>query len=111
MSLYADYLREKTDTQVLETEKGFCTYRWLDDGPYIIDIYVLPDFRHDHEATRMANQVAEFGRARGDKVMYGSVNVGTKECGQSLKVLLAYGFEPHSSSTTTPNFWLLSKEI
>ena len=110
-SLYASYLAEKTDTQVIETERGFCTYRWLDDGPYIIDIYVGPDFRHDHEASRMADQIANLAREKGKKIMFGSVNIGTKQCTEAMRVLLAYGFQLHSTSTATPNFVMLSKEI
>ena len=40
MSLYAEYLREKTDDEIIETVEGFATYRFLPGyACYIIDIY------------------------------------------------------------------------
>lgn len=109
MSLYSEYLAEKTDTLVVESEKGFATYKYTEDGAvYIIDIYVKPDFRNEKVASQMADNIAEIAKVKGIKKMYGSINISTKQCTDSLKVLLAYGFRLNSSTT---NFLLLEKDI
>jgi len=109
MSHYANYLIEKTDCSIVETEEGFATYRFTDDRAiYIVDIYVSSDFRKSGVASKFADRIAEIGRGKGLSKMYGSINLGTKDCTASLKVLLAYGFQLNSC---TNNFLLLDKEI
>ena len=109
MSLYSNYLKEKTDISIVEDDKGFATYRFTDDGAvYIIDIYVLPDFRFAGVASEMADKIAAIGKEKGLSTMYGSINLKTKQSTESLKALLAYGFCLHSTAT---DFLLLSKEI
>lgn len=109
MSLYGSYLKEKTNVHIVEDEKGFATYRYTEDGAvYIIDIYVTPDYRHSGVASEMADKIGTIAKRNGISRMYGSINLETKQCTDSLKVLLAYGFQLHSSSA---NFLLLSKEL
>ena len=110
MSLYANYLTEKTDDQILETEKGFATYRYLEDesAVYIVDIYVLPEFRKSGEAAAMADAIATEAKERGVKRLVGSVVPSNKGSTDSLRVLLAYGFKLDSSSN---NFLLFKKEL
>jgi ribosomal protein S18 acetylase RimI-like enzyme len=99
-SLYAQYLKEKTNDQILETEKGFATYRYLDGDKsvYIVDIYVLPEFRKSHAASNLADQIVVEAKQRGAKELLGSVVPSTKGSTQSLKVLLGYGMSLKSSA-------------
>ena len=54
MSLYANYLREKSFDEILETDKGFATYRFLDERKtvYIVDLYVLDQSLEKRESLR-----------------------------------------------------------
>lgn len=110
MSLYANYLREKTNDEILETDKGFATYRYLDNDKtvYIVDIYVLPDFRNTHEASKMADSIIAEAKEKGCTKMIGSVVPSAKGSTASLKVLLAYGMTLDSS---TNDFILFKKEL
>jgi ribosomal protein S18 acetylase RimI-like enzyme len=99
MSLYADYLKERTHDQIIETDKGFATYRFIDPSTvYIVDIYVSPDFRHSREASHMADAICEIAKSKGCTKVIGSVVPSTRGSTTSLKVLLGYGMTLQSST-------------
>ena len=107
--MYGDYIRELVGDHIYETEQGFATYRFTDDTTvYIIDIYVLPKFRNASVASDMAAYIEEIARARGCTKMLGSVVPSNKSSAGSMKVLLAYGMVPESS---TNNFILFRKDL
>jgi uncharacterized radical SAM superfamily Fe-S cluster-containing enzyme len=100
MSLYADYLVEKTNDKILEHgSSGFATYRFLDDGKtvYIVDIYVVGKFRKSGLAKEMADKIAVEAKKLGAVKMLGTVIPSNKNSTESLKVLIAYGMRLVSS--------------
>lgn len=99
MSLYASYLRERTEDSILETDYGFATFRWVEEGRavYIVDIYTTPEAREKGLATELADQIAEIARKKGCKTMIGTVQPSAKGSTVSLKVLSAYGMTLQSS--------------
>jgi predicted GNAT family acetyltransferase len=109
MSYYADYVHERTNDSVLETEKGFATYRFLDQKTvYIVDIFVAPKHRKQHAASDLADDVVKIAKDRGCTKLLGSVVPSTKGSTRSLCVLLGYGMTLDSS---TNDLILFSKEI
>lgn len=89
--------------EILETDYGFATYRFLPEegAVYIIEIYILPEYRKQGFASRIADEVGAIAREKGFHHMLGTVNPGAKGSTDSLKVLLAYGMELKSSDATT----------
>lgn len=109
MSMHAEYLRERTHDQILETEEGFATYRYIDEKTvYIIDLYVRPDFRKTNKASLMADSIVLEAKEKGCTKLLGSVVPSTKNSTISLKVLLGYGMSLQSS---TNDFIVFQKEI
>ncbi len=110
ISLYAQYLQEKTNDFILESPMGFATYRYLDDGKtvYIMDIYVVPERRKENWAATMADEIVRGAKKNGAVKLIGSVVPSTKDSTTSLKVLLGYGMTLDSA---TENFILFRKEI
>lgn len=112
MSMYASYVRERLGDEILETDEGFVTYRFLKDGGtdavYIVDIYVRPDFRKSTVASQMADTVVEAAKFVGCKRLLGTVNPKAKNSTDSLRVLLGYGMELYWCSQDTITF---KKEI
>lgn len=99
MSLYSNYLEEKTNDHIIETDKGFATYRFVDESTvYILDLYVLPDFRQTGTASLIADSIVEIAKKKGCTSLLGSVVPSNKNSTTSLKVLLAYGMSLQSSS-------------
>lgn len=100
MSLYADYISERTTDKIIESPSGFATYRYLNEGKsvYIIDIYTVPEDRKKGAASVLADLVAEEARGKGCTEMLGSVCPSAKGSTTSLKILLGYGFSLLSAS-------------
>ncbi len=109
MSLYADYLHEKTNDQIIENEFGFATYRYIgNDVVYIVDIYILPEFRKSKHASTIADNIVELASKKGCTKLMGSIVPSNKNSTDSLKVLLAYGMKLESSTT---DFIAFTKDI
>lgn len=100
MSLYADYLQECGHVSIIETDKGFVTYRIMGQECYIPDIYIVPEHRKSHGASELADKVTEEAKKHGCSILTGSVNMNIKDPTRSLSVLLAYGFKVLKSSET-----------
>lgn len=108
MSHYADYIREREGKETVEDARGFATYSILQDGVYIQEIYVRPEYRKEGVASHFADVIAGVARAKGYKKLFGSVCPSARGSTESLKVLLGYGFKLVSSET---NFVWFVKEI
>ncbi|MES1988919.1 MAG: GNAT family N-acetyltransferase [Pseudomonadota bacterium] len=101
-------MAERQNKQVIETEQGFATYFYIQDGVYIEDIFTSPEHRHSNVASKMADSIAEEAKSKGYSKMYGTVLPSANHSTESLKVLLAYGFRLDSSAN---NAIILVKEI
>lgn len=109
MSLFKEYLEERTNKEVLETDTGFAVFSFPNPQTiYIEDIYTQKDKRCTYHATILANKIVNIAKERGCTEMWGSVVPTANNSTISLKVLLAYGFKLKSS---TDNFILMTKEI
>lgn len=108
MSLFGEYIQERENKGIIESETGFATYKFLNDGVYIEDIYVKPEARKSGEATRLADMICDIAKEKGMTKVFGSVSPSAIGSTASLKVLLAYGFRLDSC---TNNFIWLVKEL
>lgn len=108
-SLYAAYLKERTDDEVLETDTGFAVYRFTTPNTcYIVDIYVHPNFRKSQIASAMADQIVNIAKEKGCTSLIGSVVPSKKNSTTSLKVLLGYDMILDSSAN---DFIVFRKDI
>ena len=100
MSLYAEYITERTADKIIEAEDGFVTYRFLNDGKtvYVIDVYVVPKSRGSGRASQLVNMVADIAKESGAIEMLGTVVPSANGSTISLKGLLAFGMKLQSSS-------------
>lgn len=110
MSLYANYIIERTNDLIIESEDGFVVYRYLEDGKtvYIIDIYTIPSKRKEGLASRLADLVVAEAKKRECTLLLGSVVPSAKYSTISLKVLLGYKMTLHSAAN---DFIVFKKEI
>jgi ribosomal protein S18 acetylase RimI-like enzyme len=93
MDLLAAYFRDREGFESIITSKGFASYKIIDYGCYIRDIWVARDFRNQGVASELADQIAAIAKDKGCTHLIGSVSIETKNATDSTKVLLAYGFE------------------
>lgn len=108
-SLYAEYLKERENVRIIESEVGFATYQFLDDNQCLIkDIFVKPEVRKLSVASMMADEIASIARAQGRNLLLGTVCPQAKGSTDSIKVLLAYGFRLKSAQE---NFIIFEKDL
>lgn len=112
--MYKDYIKERENKEILETEDGFAVYGYNCipglgiPHCYIQDIYCIPERRHSGTARKMADKISQEAKDRGFKVVFGSVDSSAQGAHRSLLVLVAYGMQLHSINGTVAWF---SKEI
>lgn len=99
-SLYAQYLEEKTERKILETEHGFITYEIYDKCCYIVDIFVVREERLGGLAKEMCFRVGDIAKEQGCKFILGSVPVSNKDSTEGLKMCLAMGMKLHWTDDT-----------
>lgn len=97
MSLYAKYIKELKNYDIVEDEFGFASYGFEEDCCYIEDIYVVPEKRKDGIASKYADRVAEIAKGLGYKYLIGSVVPSLPNSHYRQEVLLRYGFKLHAS--------------
>lgn len=107
-SLYSQYLRERTDIQIFETEAGFATYSIAGEECYIRDLYVVHSARQKGCAKKIADVVVSIAKEKGCTYLVGSICPSTNGADISLKVLIAYGMKLHSARE---NLIIFKKEI
>lgn len=100
MSLYGDYITERTTDRIIEGALGFATYRYINDGKsvYIVDIYTVPEQRKKGAASQLADLVVKEAKEHGCIELLGTVVPSMKGSTDSIRVLLAYGFDVHIAS-------------
>lgn len=98
-SLYAQYVKERENAEVLEYDWGFATYKMAKDHVYLQELYVVPTERKNGHCKQMYEDVLKVAKDAGIKVMYGSVVPSTPFGNSMYKIMLDYGFKLHSSST------------
>lgn len=108
MSLWADYVSEVLDREVVEREFGFASFVIKDTDCYLEDLYVPPVFRGHHVAHRLADEVKKIARKRGCRTLTTTINCTFKDPTTSLKTSLAYGFKIYS---TAVNVIVLRMEV
>lgn len=108
MGMYADYLHERTEDQIIEGATGFVTYRYLGKTVYIVDLYVIPSERKKHVASALADMVVREAKEKGCNELIGTVQPSAKNSTASMRVLLGYGMSLKSSGV---DFIIFSKEI
>jgi GNAT superfamily N-acetyltransferase len=101
VSLYKEYLKEREDKDIVESEKGFATFKTFENGEcYLQDIYVVPSERKNGVATEMANKVVEIAKERQCTLLVGSVCTEDQNATRNMKVFLAYGMEIYKNVGT-----------
>ncbi len=110
MSLYSEYLKERTHDEILEVPEGFTVYRYLEKDltVFICDMYVSREYRYLGIATKMADSICIEAREKGMTKFIAGICPLAKNSTESLKVLLAYGMSLKSSGD---NLILLEKDL
>lgn len=112
MSLYAQYIKERSNREIIETDQGFVTYVAYKDGLMVEDLYIKPEFRKQGLAIKFVYQVIDIVKANDMKTIYICVAPGIESpyvgATAMCKALLHHGCKLEQSFN---NLLILSKEI
>lgn len=109
LSLYAQYIKEREDKEVIESDEGFATYKIFSNGEcYLQDLYVIPEKRKSGLAIEMTNKVVEIAKEHGCHTLVGSVCSEDKSATKNMKIFLTYGMQIHK---IIGNMIFLNKKI
>lgn len=106
MELYAEYLKERENANLVYDEKGFATYKESGENIiYIIDVYVKPEFRKNRIASSYLNLIADKTKCQW---LITSCDENANKWQEAEKAILGYGFNYKKNEGTMR--WY-SKEI
>lgn len=91
-SLYAQYLEEKTNRKVLETEHGFVTYEIIGDACYIADIFTIKEERLGGLMMQMCLEVGDIAKRLGAGLSLAQSSLTIRTLPR-IKGLFGYGDE------------------
>lgn len=91
MSLYSQYIAERTSFSLIEKPHGFLTYELNGDTCFVADIFVIKESRKSGLAMEMCEEMAVIAREFRCKHIVGHVDTTSKTATDSLKFLLAVG--------------------
>lgn len=95
-SLYSKYLKEKDGIDTLETDKGLVTFiQQGENGQefYVVDVYVLPEFRRTGYGTYLGELMQTKAIEMGAKYLLGAVEVDNEGYSRSRLSLESFGYE------------------
>lgn len=92
-SQLAQYFKEISGKDIVESDKGFVTYMFLEDGCYIQDAYILPKHRNTGECSKFVNKIEMIAKEKGFKRLYTTVRPSANGSTASLCVAIGLGFK------------------
>jgi hypothetical protein len=97
VSLYAKYIKEREDFEIIEDEKGFVTFFFNESSVFVRDLYIAEEHRGFEVLLDLSNRLETLVQERGFKLLIGQVVPSMKGATRSMKALLKLGYEIHSS--------------
>ena len=98
MNLYAQYIKERENSEIVILEHGFATYRKIDNfNYYLIDMFVEKAFRKCNIAWDLNNIVCDIAKKDGATTLITSICLDAVGVSTSMSVILAGGFKYTSS--------------
>lgn len=94
-SLYAQYIKERCDQDIYETETGFIAYS-MHESPigkqlFVHDMYITPTNRRSGEARKLVFYLMDFARQHGCTHAMTTVDVSTKTATDAMKFQISVG--------------------
>jgi len=109
MSLYAEYIKEHDDADIIEWKNGYLTYKQIDvNTVYLMDIYVKPKARGKDLGKKLLDEGARRAKELGCNQVLGSVIPSANNSNLSMKFCLDWGYK--LSVCEKDKIWLI-KEI
>ena len=93
MSLYAEYLKEVYDKNVIESDDFLVIYSTKDQVLYLEDLYIKPDKRDQGLGQQVLNSIMQIAKENFCKTLLTSVTMNCKYKDENLSKYLHVGFQ------------------
>lgn len=93
ISNYGLYISEREGFDIVESDKGFATFKISGEECYIRDIYIRPEFRDKDIAKQTLDKVCEIAKSKGCTHITGSIDTNDKNATNNLKAAFVYGYK------------------
>lgn len=91
-TLYAKYMKERSNAEILETESGFIVYRIVGKECFIVDMYFDRDKRGTKLPTQLVNELGEVAKESGCECITANIHLSDKMAAKTLTSTLKFGF-------------------
>ena len=91
-TLYAEYIKERMDCDVLENETGFITYRIIGQECFIADMYVPARLRTAGKGRSLVGELEEIAKLKGCKFISATIYLKDGGASNTLTAALLVGF-------------------
>ena len=92
-TLYAEYLKERQEAEILENESGFIIYKLTDGECFIIDMFIRPEIRGLGEGHSLVKNLKQIAIASGCKAITANIHLADKNANKTLLAGLHTGFK------------------
>lgn len=107
-SLYAQYSKERSDVDIYEDECGFFSYKRMEDGIYLEDMYIIPERRGEKLSLRYISILEQICISNGISKIFSTIDCEANNFNHSLLAALHRGFKVLSADQ---NIIYIIKEI
>jgi hypothetical protein len=99
LNLYAQYIKEREDREIIVLEHGFATYKKLNpETYYLVDMFVEKVYRRTNIAWDLNNIICDIAKKDGALNIITSICTDAAGVTESMAVILAGGFKYSSTS-------------
>ncbi len=92
-TLYAKYIKEREDQDVIENETGFITYLITEKECFISNMFIDESIRIQGKGRELINEIAGIALEKGCEYLSAAVRMNDKNCSKTLSAALAVGFQ------------------
>lgn len=95
MNLYAEYLKEREDKELLYTNDYFVVYEILKNYIYLQDMYIRPEKRGNRLSKKLLEDVCNIGKNNSCNQIITSACLKANNFDKSFYIIKSYGFEAY----------------
>lgn len=96
VSNYAQYIKERENRDIIETENGFLSYRITEDECLVCDVFIKPELRRTGAIRYFSDEIVRIAKEKGCRYLAGKIYLTGAYATETLLHNLKWGFKLHS---------------
>ena len=91
--MYSQYVKEREGVETVELETGFYSYKLEDSCLFIVDLFVLPEFRSKKVGSEYGEQLEAIAKKNGKNVILCAASLAAKNSEDAINFILSNGYK------------------